>query len=128
MCARMPKMRGVRRPLRDRRRTSRPGGSEVVGDVVTTMGEIADRSRQIADILGVIDGIALQTNILALNAAVEVARAGMQGRGFAVVASDVRSLVQRSAAAAQEIKAVIDSSTATVDAGGRRLLVAPEPR
>jgi methyl-accepting chemotaxis protein len=124
----MPKMRGVRRPLRDRRRTSRPGGSEVVGDVVTTMGEIADRSRQIADILGVIDGIALQTNILALNAAVEVARAGMQGRGFAVVASDVRSLVQRSAAAAQEIKAVIDSSTATVDAGGRRLLVAPEPR
>ncbi len=92
-------------------------GSEVVGEVVTTMGEIASSSRQVADILGVIDGIAFQTNILALNAAVEAARAGEQGRGFAVVASEVRALAQRSAAAAKEIKALIDASTATVGEG-----------
>jgi methyl-accepting chemotaxis protein len=92
-------------------------GSEVVGDVVATMGEIASSSRQVADILGVIDGIAFQTNILALNAAVEAARAGEQGRGFAVVASEVRALAQRSAAAAKEIKALIDASMATVGEG-----------
>ena len=92
-------------------------GSEVVGNVVRTMGEISSRSRRIADILSVIDGIAFQTNILALNAAVEAARAGEQGRGFAVVASEVRSLAQRSATAAKEIKVLIDSSTAAVDEG-----------
>jgi methyl-accepting chemotaxis protein len=92
-------------------------GSEVVGDVVRTMGEISSRSSQIGDILGVIDGIAFQTNILALNAAVEAARAGEQGRGFAVVAAEVRSLAQRSASAAREVKALIDASSAAVDAG-----------
>jgi methyl-accepting chemotaxis protein len=92
-------------------------GSEVVGNVVRTMGEISSRSRQIADILSVIDGIAFQTNILALNAAVEAARAGEQGRGFAVVAAEVRTLAQRSATAAKEIKALIDASTTTVDEG-----------
>jgi methyl-accepting chemotaxis protein len=92
-------------------------GSEVVNSVVRTMGEISARSRQIGDILGVIDGIAFQTNILALNAAVEAARAGEQGRGFAVVAAEVRSLAQRSATAAKEIKALIDASSATVEEG-----------
>ena len=92
-------------------------GSEVVGDVVRTMGEITASSRQIGDIIGVIDGIAFQTNILALNAAVEAARAGEQGRGFAVVASEVRSLAQRSAAAAKEIKTLIEQSTSAVEAG-----------
>ena len=81
-------------------------GSRVVDDVVRTMGEITHSSRQIGDIIGVIDGIAFQTNILALNAAVEAARAGEQGRGFAVVAAEVRSLAQRSATAAKEIKAL----------------------
>jgi methyl-accepting chemotaxis protein len=92
-------------------------GSRVVDDVVRTMGEITASSRQIGDIIGVIDGIAFQTNILALNAAVEAARAGEQGRGFAVVAAEVRSLAQRSATAAKEIKALIETSTNTVEAG-----------
>ena len=92
-------------------------GSEVVGDVVRTMAEITSSSKQIGDIIGVIDGIAFQTNILALNAAVEAARAGEHGRGFAVVASEVRSLAQRSAAAAKEIKALIQQSTGAVAAG-----------
>ncbi len=92
-------------------------GSRVVDDVVRTMGEITNSSRQIGDIIGVIDGIAFQTNILALNAAVEAARAGEQGRGFAVVAAEVRSLAQRSATAAKEIKALIETSTHTVEAG-----------
>ena len=94
-------------------------GGEVVGQVVATMEDIAQSSRRIADITGVIDGIAFQTNILALNAAVEAARAGDQGRGFAVVAAEVRSLAQRSAAAAREIKQLIAASTQKVDAGSR---------
>ena len=94
-------------------------GGEVVGQVVDTMASIKDSSRKIADIIGVIDGIAFQTNILALNAAVEAARAGEQGRGFAVVASEVRNLAQRSAGAAKEIKALIEDSVAKVDAGGQ---------
>ena len=92
-------------------------GGAVVGRVVQTMEGITESSRRIADIISVIDGIAFQTNILALNAAVEAARAGEQGRGFAVVASEVRSLAQRSAAAAKEIKALIDDSVAKVGAG-----------
>ncbi|WP_242539874.1 methyl-accepting chemotaxis protein [Trinickia mobilis] len=92
-------------------------GSSVVDDVVRTMSEITSSSQKIGDIIGVIDGIAFQTNILALNAAVEAARAGEQGRGFAVVASEVRSLAQRSATAAKEIKVLIESSTHTVDQG-----------
>nr|WP_315484633.1 methyl-accepting chemotaxis protein [uncultured Undibacterium sp.] len=94
-------------------------GGDVVGQVVTTMGSISESSRKIVDIIGVIDGIAFQTNILALNAAVEAARAGEQGRGFAVVASEVRSLAQRSASAAKEIKSLIDDSVSKVDAGSR---------
>ncbi|GAB3365202.1 MULTISPECIES: methyl-accepting chemotaxis protein [Giesbergeria] len=92
-------------------------GGQVVAQVVHTMQGINTASRQIADIIGVIDGIAFQTNILALNAAVEAARAGEQGRGFAVVASEVRSLAGRSAAAAKEIKALIDNSVAQVSQG-----------
>jgi methyl-accepting chemotaxis protein len=92
-------------------------GGDVVGQVVDTMASIKDSSRKIADIIGVIDGIAFQTNILALNAAVEAARAGEQGRGFAVVASEVRNLAQRSAGAAKEIKALIEDSVHKVDAG-----------
>jgi methyl-accepting chemotaxis protein len=92
-------------------------GGDVVGQVVETMKGINDSSRRIADIIGVIDGIAFQTNILALNAAVEAARAGEQGRGFAVVASEVRSLAQRSAAAAKEIKALISTSVERVGQG-----------
>jgi methyl-accepting chemotaxis protein len=92
-------------------------GGEVVGQVVQTMQGITESSRKISDIIGVIDGIAFQTNILALNAAVEAARAGEQGRGFAVVASEVRSLAQRSAQAAKEIKVLIDDSVGRVDSG-----------
>ncbi|MFC3374377.1 methyl-accepting chemotaxis protein [Rugamonas sp. CCM 8940] len=94
-------------------------GGAVVAQVVETMASIDGSSKKIVDIIGVIDGIAFQTNILALNAAVEAARAGEQGRGFAVVASEVRSLAQRSAAAAQEIKALIGASVETVAAGNK---------
>ncbi|EJL86988.1 methyl-accepting chemotaxis protein [Herbaspirillum sp. CF444] len=94
-------------------------GGNVVGQVVDTMGSINESSRKIVDIISVIDGIAFQTNILALNAAVEAARAGEQGRGFAVVASEVRSLAQRSSAAAKEIKTLIDDSVAKVDVGSK---------
>ena len=92
-------------------------GGQVVGEVVSTMGDIQQSSRKIGDIIGVIDGIAFQTNILALNAAVEAARAGEQGRGFAVVASEVRSLAGRSAEAAREIKRLIQASVERVDSG-----------
>ncbi|MEN5287722.1 methyl-accepting chemotaxis protein [Stenotrophomonas lactitubi] len=92
-------------------------GGEVVGQVVTTMSAIEASSKKIAEIISVIDGIAFQTNILALNAAVEAARAGEQGRGFAVVASEVRTLAQRSAAAAKEIKGLIDESVGKVAEG-----------
>ena len=94
-------------------------GAEIMRDVVVRMGEINGSATKIADIIGVIDGIAFQTNILALNAAVEAARAGEQGRGFAVVASEVRSLAGRSAAAAREIKALIGDSTEKVDTGSK---------
>jgi methyl-accepting chemotaxis protein len=101
-------------------------GGEVVSEVVETMGAITDSSRKIVDIISVIDGIAFQTNILALNAAVEAARAGEQGRGFAVVASEVRTLAQRSAAAAKEIKTLIDSSVANVNAGSKQVEIAQQ--
>jgi methyl-accepting chemotaxis protein len=96
-------------------------GGSVVGQVVDTMGSINASSKKIVDIIGVIDGIAFQTNILALNAAVEAARAGEQGRGFAVVASEVRSLAQRSAAAAKEIKTLIGDSVEKVAEGSKQV-------
>jgi methyl-accepting chemotaxis protein len=94
-------------------------GGTVVAQVVETMGSINDSSRKISDIIGVIDGIAFQTNILALNAAVEAARAGEQGRGFAVVATEVRNLAQRSAGAAKEIKTLISDSAEKVETGSK---------
>jgi len=96
-------------------------GGQAVGQVVSTMGDIQASSRKIAEIIGVIDGIAFQTNILALNAAVEAARAGEQGRGFAVVAGEVRNLAQRSAQAAREIKQLISDSVQKVDSGSRQV-------
>ncbi len=96
-------------------------GGEVVGQVVATMDAISGSSRQIAEIIGTIDGIAFQTNILALNAAVEAARAGEQGRGFAVVAAEVRTLAQRSADAAKQIKTLIGASVEKVEAGARQV-------
>ena len=95
-------------------------GGEVVAQVVQTMQGINDSSRRIAEITGTIDGIAFQTNILALNAAVEAARAGEQGRGFAVVAGEVRTLAQRSAEAAREIKGLIGASVERIEAGSRQ--------
>lgn len=105
--------------------TARQGG-DVVDGVVKTMSDIAGSSKKIADITSVIDGIAFQTNILALNAAVEAARAGEQGRGFAVVAGEVRSLAQRSAQAAKEIKMLIDDSVSRVNAGSQLVGTAGE--
>ncbi|WP_462390199.1 methyl-accepting chemotaxis protein [Acidovorax sp. Q11] len=96
-------------------------GGEVVGQVVSSMQQITDSSKKISDIIGTIDGIAFQTNILALNAAVEAARAGEQGRGFAVVASEVRSLAQRSAEAAKEIKNLISASVQNVESGSAQV-------
>ncbi len=96
-------------------------GGDVVSQVVQTMDAINSSSHKIVDIIGVIDGIAFQTNILALNAAVEAARAGEQGRGFAVVASEVRNLAQRSAAAAKEIKVLIDDSVSNVEQGSQQV-------
>ncbi len=96
-------------------------GGEVMGNVVNSMQHISDSSRRISDIIGVIDGIAFQTNILALNAAVEAARAGEQGRGFAVVASEVRNLAHRSAEAAKEIKTLIQRSVESVESGSQQV-------
>ncbi|MDN3919932.1 methyl-accepting chemotaxis protein [Roseateles violae] len=102
-------------------RTAAAEGGIVVGQVVATMEQISEASRKINDIIGVIDGIAFQTNILALNAAVEAARAGEQGRGFAVVAGEVRTLAQRSAQAAKEIKDLIGRNVATVESGAKQV-------
>jgi methyl-accepting chemotaxis protein len=99
--------------------TTAQKGGEVVSRVVTTMQEVSTSSKKISDIIGVIDGISFQTNILALNAAVEAARAGEQGRGFAVVASEVRSLSQRSAESAKEIRGLIENSVSRIEAGAK---------
>ena len=122
----------ARTPSTPARPTSSPSahgvasqGGEVVGQVVTTMSAIEASSKKIAEIISVIDGIAFQTNILALNAAVEAARAGEQGRGFAVVASEVRTLAQRSAAAAKEIKGLIDDSVGKVAEGSSLVRTRP---
>ncbi|MNN20956.1 Methyl-accepting chemotaxis protein II [compost metagenome] len=101
-------------------------GGEIVHQVVGTMGEIKAASGKVVDIIGVIEGIAFQTNILALNAAVEAARAGEQGRGFAVVAGEVRSLAQRSATAAKEIKSLIGDSADRVERGSQLVARAGE--
>jgi methyl-accepting chemotaxis protein len=111
-------VREAARFAEDNARTAQRGG-EVIEQVIATMGGIHASSSQISDIIGVIDGIAFQTNILALNAAVEAARAGEAGRGFAVVAGEVRQLAQRSASAAKEIKALITSSVTQIDGGTR---------
>ncbi|MEK8034462.1 methyl-accepting chemotaxis protein [Ideonella sp. DXS29W] len=107
---------GASKMATDAATVAREGGT-LVSDVVTTMGAINNQARKIGDIIGTIDGIAFQTNILALNAAVEAARAGEQGRGFAVVAGEVRTLAQRSAEAAREIRALISSSVEQVESG-----------
>jgi len=107
--------------LADTASSQAANGGEVVENVVSQMEQISQASRQIADIIGVIDGIAFQTNILALNAAVEAARAGEQGRGFAVVAGEVRSLAQRSAEAAREIKGLIGKSAERVEVGSQKV-------
>jgi methyl-accepting chemotaxis protein len=99
--------------------TTAQKGGEVVSRVVTTMQDVSTSSKKISDIIGVIDGISFQTNILALNAAVEAARAGEQGRGFAVVASEVRSLSQRSAESAKEIRGLIENSVSRIEAGAK---------
>jgi methyl-accepting chemotaxis protein len=112
---------GVANQLASEASAAASRGGVAVSRVVETMNDIAASSKKIADIIGVIDGIAFQTNILALNAAVEAARAGEQGRGFAVVASEVRSLAQRSAGAAKEIKALIGDSVEKVDIGARQV-------
>jgi methyl-accepting chemotaxis protein len=107
------------RTLADNASSIAEKGGDVVGRVVTTMGQINDSAKSIGDIIGVIEGIAFQTNILALNAAVEAARAGEEGRGFSVVAGEVRNLAQRSAAAAKEIKTLISASVERASNGSQ---------
>ena len=113
------KQKGIKPHKMDKFKNIAGRGGNVVGEVVRTMQGISSSSRKIAEITSIIDGIAFQTNILALNAAVEAARAGDQGRGFAVVASEVRSLAQRSAEAAKEIKALIEESSSKVESGSK---------